>query len=186
MNKIIVISGCSGGGKSTLLAELESLGYSVSPEVGRQIVKEQLAINGSITPWQNPLQFCEELIVRSIQAYEQSINLKNVKDGLVFHDRSIIDGLSYFYTLKYNETEKYADLIRKYPLYPIVFMTPPWLEIYVQDAERQHSFSDAVNEYNRLIEIYANCGYQIKIIHKGTIEERLLFIKNEANNSTIG
>jgi predicted ATPase len=31
MNKLIVISGCSSGGKSTLLAELQQSGYSVIP-----------------------------------------------------------------------------------------------------------------------------------------------------------
>jgi predicted ATPase len=53
-NKLIIISGCSGGGKSTLLSELTSIGYSVIPEIGREIVKEQVRTNGIITPWDNP------------------------------------------------------------------------------------------------------------------------------------
>ena len=40
---MVVVSGCSGGGKSTLLAELALRGYAVFPEPGRQIVKEQLS-----------------------------------------------------------------------------------------------------------------------------------------------
>jgi len=46
--KLIAISGCSGGGKSTLLAELKNNGYTVFPEVGREVVKEQLKIKGDI------------------------------------------------------------------------------------------------------------------------------------------
>ncbi len=47
MNKFVVISGYSGGGKSILLTELSREGYKVVPEVARGIVKEQLAINGA-------------------------------------------------------------------------------------------------------------------------------------------
>ena len=42
----VVISGCSGGGKSTLLAELGARGYAVFEEPGRAIVKEQLVSGG--------------------------------------------------------------------------------------------------------------------------------------------
>src|SRR5690606_38947729 len=47
----IVLSGCSGGGKSTLLSEMSRRGYSVQPEPGRQIVMEQMAIHGDGVPW---------------------------------------------------------------------------------------------------------------------------------------
>lgn len=52
-NNYVIISGCSGGGKSTLLSELANRGYSVVLEPGRQIVKEQTAINGDALPWTN-------------------------------------------------------------------------------------------------------------------------------------
>ena len=48
----VVISGCSGGGKSSILAELGRRGYHVIPEAGRQIVREQLFIGSDGLPWQ--------------------------------------------------------------------------------------------------------------------------------------
>ena len=51
---LIVITGCSGGGKSTLLAELAGAGEQVFEEPGRQIVKEQDLIHGPAQPWTNP------------------------------------------------------------------------------------------------------------------------------------
>jgi len=72
MNKLIVISGCSGGGKSTLISALSAAGYAVVPEAGRIIVKEQLQSNGNITPWENPRAFCELLIERSITAFQHA------------------------------------------------------------------------------------------------------------------
>ena len=44
MNRLVAISGCSAGGKSTLLTELNMNGYTVVPDVGREIVKEQSKI----------------------------------------------------------------------------------------------------------------------------------------------
>ena len=46
-NKLVVVSGCSGGGKSTLLTEMARRGDTVMPEPGRQIVNEELAIGSA-------------------------------------------------------------------------------------------------------------------------------------------
>jgi predicted ATPase len=42
VNRFVVISGCSGGGKSTLLIELGRRGYATVEEPGRRIVKEEM------------------------------------------------------------------------------------------------------------------------------------------------
>jgi predicted ATPase len=39
VDRFVVISGCSGGGKSTLLAELARRGHAVVEEPGRRIVQ---------------------------------------------------------------------------------------------------------------------------------------------------
>ena len=41
MNRFIILSGCSGGGKSTLLAELARRGFATVEEPGRRIVIEE-------------------------------------------------------------------------------------------------------------------------------------------------
>ncbi|HEY6332971.1 MAG TPA: AAA family ATPase, partial [Blastocatellia bacterium] len=50
-NQFVMISGCSGGGKSALIGELARRGYRVFHEPGRQIVKEQVHIDGPALPW---------------------------------------------------------------------------------------------------------------------------------------
>ena len=45
-SQLFVITGSSGGGKSALLEELARRGYSVVPEAGRQLVREQQSIGG--------------------------------------------------------------------------------------------------------------------------------------------
>jgi predicted ATPase len=54
MNRLVVISGCSGGGKSTLLAELGRRRYAVVEEPGRRIVKTEIHSNGTALPWIDP------------------------------------------------------------------------------------------------------------------------------------
>ena len=60
----VILTGCSGGGKSTLLAELAKRGYNHIPEPGRQIVKEQQAIDGRALPWKDLDLFLELALSR--------------------------------------------------------------------------------------------------------------------------
>lgn len=172
MKKLIVISGCSGGGKSTLLTELKKSGYSVVPEVGREIVQEQIQNNGNITPWENPIAFCELAIQRSIENYRRAAKYNET----IFFDRCFLDGISYYQTLNVDDHKKYDNLINELRFYPTVLMTPPWPEIYRQDDERKHTFEEAVMEYERLIKFYPKCGYEVIEIPGTGLEERLQFI----------
>jgi predicted ATPase len=174
--KLIIISGCSGGGKSTLLDELKDNGYSVIPEVGRGIVKQQLEIDGNATPWQNPIAFCELAIQKSIANYEQTHAIKSTTDKMIFFDRCFLDGVSYYQSLELDDARKYDYLIQDLRFYPTVFMTPPWGDIYCQDDERKHSFEDAVAEYERLLKFYLKNGYQIVEIPKVSVKERFHFL----------
>jgi predicted ATPase len=62
MNRFVVISGCSGGGKSTLLAELGRRGYAAVEEPGRRIVREEMEGEGSALPWVDTAAFLRRAI----------------------------------------------------------------------------------------------------------------------------
>jgi len=176
MNKLIVISGCSSGGKSTLLSALKKDGYTVVSEIGREIVKEQLAIRHGITPWQQPKEFCELLIHRSINAYFTAKYLSPPKEKVVFFDRSFLDGVSYYQSLNIETAHQYDWAIHKLKFYPIVFMAPPWKELFRLDAERRHSFEDALSEYARLIDSYSRYGYTTIVLPKTSVKKRIAYI----------
>ena len=172
-NMFVVISGCSGAGKSTVISELSKQGYSVIPEVGREIVKEQLTRKEPITPWKNPQDFCELLIDRSILAYKEAIKLSEIKNKFIFFDRSFLEAVSYFQTLNIS---KYDHIVPELRFFKTVFMVPPWKEIFCTDDERKHSFYEAVNEYERLLEFYTKSEYSILQIPKMSVAERAQFI----------
>ena len=62
IDRFVVISGCSGGGKSALLEELGRQGCPTIEEPGRRIVKEQLLVGGTALPWTDKVAFARSCI----------------------------------------------------------------------------------------------------------------------------
>ena len=87
MNRFVVISGCSGGGKSTLLAELERGGHTVVEEPGRRIVVEEMNNGGSALPWVDMAAFAHRAITTALADRSSA----SASSGWIFFDRSLID-----------------------------------------------------------------------------------------------
>ena len=176
-----VISGCSGGGKSTLLAELERRGYHVFPEPGRQIVKEQASVGGDGVPWKNAVKFAELCVSRAMYFYSIALPL----EAPVFFDRSVIDNISGIQRLGLPMPEYFPQTLVQYRYAERVFMVPPWPEIFAQDAERQHSFADAEQEFYGLQQAYKSNGYEVILIPKMSVLERVDFVERHLINNSI-
>jgi predicted ATPase len=65
-NRFVVISGCSGGGKSTLLNELGRRGYATVGEPGRRIIKQELRGEGFALPWVDEIAFARRAPLHSL------------------------------------------------------------------------------------------------------------------------
>lgn len=170
MNRFVVISGCSGGGKSTLLTELHRRGHAVIEEPGRRIVKEELAGQGSALPWMDMAAFTRRAIATAIADRDAASAI----DGWVFFDRGLIDAAS---GLQHITGEPVLEQLGQTDRYHRrVFMAPPWPEIYVTDQEQRHEVDDAFAEYARLLEVYASLGYEIFILPKAGVAERADFV----------
>ena len=86
MNRFVVISGCSGGGKSTLLAELGRRGHTVIEEPGRRIVVEEMNDGGSVLPWVDMAAFARRVITTALADRSSA----PASSGWIFFDRSLI------------------------------------------------------------------------------------------------
>ena len=73
VNRLVVISGCSSGGKSTLLAELGRRGYAVVEEPGRRIVKDELAGDGLALPWLDATAFLRRAVTVALADWTTAI-----------------------------------------------------------------------------------------------------------------
>src|SRR5262249_50937024 len=88
MDRFVVISGCSSGGKSSLLTELGRRGYGFVEEPGRRIVKEELEAEGSALPWIDGPAFARRCIALALS----DCNAARRQEGRwVFFDRGVID-----------------------------------------------------------------------------------------------
>jgi predicted ATPase len=59
-----------------------------------------------------------------------------------------------------------------------VFITPPWKEIYRNDDERDQSFEQSIEVHKRLDKWYREHDYNLVMLPKDTIENRVNFILN--------
>lgn len=164
--RFVVISGCSGGGKSTLLFELGRRGYTTIEEPGRRIVREELENGGAALPWVDGIAFARRAIAMALD--DRAAATK--KRGLVFFDRGLIDAAV---ALEHLTGEPMTQLLAEHRYHARAFFVPPWTEIYGNDTERRHTFDEAVAEYERLTDGYRSLGYEIVLLPRATVTERL-------------
>src|SRR5271157_209214 len=165
-NRFVVISGCSSGGKSTLLVELGRRGYATVEEPGRRIVKEEMLGKGLALPWADKIAFARRAIALALADRTTA----NRESGWVFFDRGLIDAAAALQHLRGEPA--LATLAPAHRYHPRVFLAPPWPEIYVTDAERRHDLDAAVAEYQRLLDVYPSLGYEVTVLPKVGVAER--------------
>jgi predicted ATPase len=184
-DRFVVISGCSGGGKSTLLAELAARGYAVVDEPGRRIVQEELARNGAALPWVDMAAFARRVIEVSLadRAAAAAANRLHERPPheWVFFDRGLIDAASALHHITGEPALERVGRAHRY--HRRVFLTPPWPDIYATDAERRHDLDAAIAEYDRLTQAYPSLGYEVIVLPKIGVAERADFILRTLGSS---
>jgi predicted ATPase len=162
----VTISGCSSGGKSTLLAELRQRGFATIDEPGRRIVDEELKRGGTALPWVDAVAFAR----RAVEVSLADRAAADTSARWVFFDRGLIDAAAALEHLTGEPVLRSLGFICRYN--KRVFLAPPWPEIYALDQERRHGLAEAIAEYERLINIYPSLGYDILILPKMSVAER--------------
>jgi predicted ATPase len=170
-----IITGGPGGGKTSLLESLATKGYNYIPETARQIIKERLS--KGLTPRPDATIFAQEIFDQDWKNFISNADLSS----LLFFDRSFMDSACMLFD---SEVDSY-DIIRNTPLANRynnkVFMTPPWQEIYRNDSERDQSYEQSIEVYQRLEKWYREHDYDIVVLPKETVENRVKFILGQVN-----
>jgi predicted ATPase len=174
---LFVISGGPGSGKTTVLQKLAELGFSYAPEEARKIIQEQVTTGGTALPWQDREAFTQLMLERSMQSY--LAHFPCLKP--TFSDRGIPDTLCYARLIGLRDTSPIEDACRDYRYAPIVFLAPPWKEIYETDSERRQDFAEAIRTYEQMTKVYQDCGYQISVLPKLSPATRAEFILERTN-----
>jgi len=172
-DKFVVLSGCSGSGKSSLLSALAGRGYRVRAEPGRQVIREQAYIGGDATPRKDVLKFVELTISRTMH----QMILAASTDSLILFDRSIVDQVSGFDLLGIEAPAHLQKAAQLFRYHHRVFITPPWPDIFRNDTERTHSLEDALAGYAALLKGYERFGYELIFVPQVDIDARADFVE---------
>ena len=169
-NLRFVITGGPGAGKSSTLEALAARGFRPVPESARAIIRQRK--EAGLSPRPALVQFGAEMLNADIAQYRNT----TVENAPVFFDRGIGDALAFLSlqgTLTSTEVEAYVTAFRYNAL---VFLLPPWQEIYQTDAERDQSFSEAIAVCERLRTWYTHWHYTVVEVPRRSVEERADFI----------
>ena len=172
---LYVISGGPGAGKTTVLLELARLGFRYAPEVARQIIQEQIRSGGTALPWADRQAYTHVMLQRSIESFKKHTPASK----LLFADRGIPDTLCYARLIALDETADIESACRQYWYAALVFLAPPWGEIYQTDGERKQDFSESERTYQYIAKIYRECGYETIELPKLRPAERAEFILDQ-------
>ena len=169
-----IITGGPGSGKTTLIEALRARGFACSVEAGRGIILDQVAINGRALPWHDPLLFAELMLCWEMRSY----HIAELTEGPVFFDRGVPDVLGYLRLMNIPAPDYMQKAAREFCYNPVVFIAPPWREIFNQDVERKQDFEEAQRTYEALASTYTALGCRLVEVPCIGIKERCDFILN--------
>jgi predicted ATPase len=166
-----VISGGPGFGKTSIIKELENRSFQSIHEISRSIIKEQIESGGDILPWKNLTAFSGLVFEQRLQQHVHA-----PKTEVCFYDRGIVDVIAYLKKDKLAVPPAYIETAQSYHYNEIVFLTPPWKEIYLMDNERKEDFENAFEIHQMIEETYKQLGYHTENIPLVNVKERVEFI----------
>jgi predicted ATPase len=166
-----VITGAPSSGKTTLLKELEELGYRVIHEVARAFIEMEMEQGQTLEKIRADKETFENRVLHAKIAIEERLP----KDEMIIFDRAIPDSIPYF-KLAGLDTK---GVIEKSPRhrYKKVFVLDRLP--YAKDQARIEDQQTAARLDRELEAGYRTLGYEIKRIAVMSVQDRLKLILQE-------
>lgn len=166
----IVFTGGPGSGKSTIIEELEKLGYKIVPEPARTIITHYEKHSPELHP---------KLSKENRRLFQIEIEKKTYEDfnnnSYGFFDRSVLDEVGYRNRFGI-EISNELDIFCKNNRYDMVFFFPFWKEIYKNDRVRHEKPAEAERVGKFIFNAYTKYKYDPLIVPKLSVKNRLDYI----------
>jgi len=172
VDRLFVITGGPGAGKSALIAELARHGFATMPEAGRAIIQDQVEIGGSALPWADRSAFAELMLSWELRSYRSASEMP----GPVIFDRGVPDVAGYLRLCELPVPDHVKRAAELYRYHRRVFLAPPWPEIFTRDAQRRQTFAEAQATCEAVSEAYLSLGYELISLPLAPVEERAAFV----------
>lgn len=184
--KKIVITGGPSTGKTSVIEQLEKEGYHCLHEVIRSMTSEEKnqgekieIVSNPIVSVSDPLKFNLKILNARIEQFKTA---QKANDKMFFFDRGIPDVLAYMDCFQQNYDALFNNACENFR-YNQIFLMPPWKEIHITDNERYESYEESLRIYDCLKNSYEKHAYDVTIVPKGSINERVAFIFEQINAS---
>ena len=165
--KKILITGGPGGGKTSIIDELEKRNFNCEHEIVRSLTIEGKKKGNDQAFLSDPLKFTKKLLDLRINQFN-----KIQENEITFYDRGVHDTLAYLKFIKVNIRDELINKCKKIK-YNMVFVLSPWKKIYQQDDCRYESFEESIKIFNEIIKIYEYFEMNTIILKQGTIDYRV-------------
>ncbi len=173
-NNRFVFAGGPGAGKTTVLDALKIRGFYCVPDVARAIIKARL--DAGLSPRPERIEFANSIFDTDVANYQAAPT-----NGVCFFERGVVDALGSLHLCNALSEDEIDLNLRRYPYNRVVFLFPPWEEIYQTDRERDQTFMESVRVFESVKSWYSRCGYQIQEVPIGTLNERVVFIESSVS-----
>lgn len=170
--RFFVITGGPGSGKTSLIEALAADGIAHAEEAGRAIIRDQVAIGGTALPWADRRKFAELMLSWELRSHRMA----QQRQGLVIFDRGVPDVAGYLQLIGEPVPEHVDRAARQFRYNALVFIAPPWREIFRQDEERKQTWEEAVRTCEAMAEIYTAYGYTLIPLPMVPVAERARFV----------
>lgn len=175
-----VFSGGPAAGKTTLLEHLAKAGLQVIEEDARKIIREQVQVQGTALPWKDKALYFQMMLDASVKSYKAVYGTGSSE--ICLFDRGVLDAICYATLIDLRVTPKMDQVATACRYNSLVFLLPPWEEIYHTDTQRKQSWSEAVATYEVIKSVYRRYGYQVKEVPTGTLDDRRDFVMDVLND----
>lgn len=170
-SKWYVITGGPSSGKTTVLRELEKLGYIIYSEAARVFIDKEMKGGKSL----EEIRRNEAEFQRKVLKIKIKIEKSAPKNKIVFFDRAIPDSIAYYQVVGLDSSEvlKFCQKGRYRKIF--LFEQLPFDQDYARIEDGK-----TIKKLNKLLkESYENLGYEVIEIPAMPVEERLKKILSE-------